>query len=826
MITCRRAKAILAALIALFLWPPIVLGGEGERLDQKIAVKHDRFGDPLPAGAIGRLGTVRFRHGFSTYRIAISPDGKVLASGGRFPGLRFWEAATGRLLHEPTYPTSVYGMAFSPDGKSLLVYESFFDVASGKEVRRLNGDSGQHCVAFSPDGTMVAADYGSEIKQWKVASGEKIRYFRGHSRGLNSLAFSPTGKTMASASRDKTMRVWDVGSGKELHRFTEKGEVNAVAFSPDGKILAWAGDEPAIRLWRLDPSEAPETLTHGVGSVFALAFSPDGKLIAHGGHDGTLSLWDAKKRKLQRRWPAHGYPVSSIAFFPDGKTLASAGGMDGAIRVWDTATGTAIHPRVGHTSRVEMLRFAPDGKTLRSFARDMRALEWDVASAAEKKVFVQRLPELPKSGWPISMTVSNDFKMLAVGGWYDSHEKRDARVWLCDLGTGKMLGILKRSGRPTRPLELSYDNKLVAAGGSEGIHLWDAGTGAELAHMTHDQVYVLAFSPGGKFLASAGSEGTVRLWDLTTRKQLQNWQASTAGALARMVFSADDHLLVSPGAPIGVWETATGRLFRHFATSESCTAVALSRSGRLLAGADLDTSPRADGDSEYVAGVTVWEMISGQAIRHFESKDDWVSSLEFSPDGRVLAAGMADSTIRLWGLTGHHSRAKLTPQDLHRHWEALRGAAPQAAQAGWALAAAPAQAIPFLKERLQPAQPADPRKIEQWLGDLKSERFSVRDKAAVELAQLGELAEKPLRQAISVPAVADYRRRVERLLNRLTEPVIDPERLRLVRAVEVLETIGTAEAGNLLKTLESGAPEALLTREARTSRLRLDEHRR
>lgn len=817
------SRSLATAVLGCFLIPLFAAPARSDKDSghgsAKVTAKRDRFGDSLPPAALGRLGTVRFRHGFVTHKIAISPDGKVLASGGRFPGLRFWDAETGRPLHQPAFPTSVRGMSFSQDGKFLIIGGtlSVVEVSSGKEVRRFQSLGGQDCLAISPDGALVAADDNdSSIDLWDFAGGTKIRQFQGHSSYILNVAFSPSGKMLASASRDKTVRLWDVASGRQLRRFDEKKEVAAVAFSPDGKVLAWAGDQPAIRLWRMDRGVDPQSVDTPGGPAFAIAFSPDSKLLVSGGYDGSLTLWDVEQMRIQRRWSAHIYPVNSVAFFPGGKTLASTAGSDGAIRIWETATGKAIHPRVGHTSRVDILRFSPDGKKLRSFARDLRALEWDLTSGTEKEL-LRTPPRLPFRGWPLATAVSDNFQVLAFAGCYDSYGKSDAHVRVYDL-TGKQLCFWNGSSDGlSRGFALSADGKHAAAGGSDGIHVWKVSAGEKLAHlpMSHKEINFLTFSSRGELLASAGREGTLRLWDLNTKKELRHWRHQAQGNLGGgLVFSPDDRLVAAPGSPIGVWQVSSGREFRQFATTDGATTLAFSPTARALAAAEVLAVPRPDGYDEFVGRVTVWEMSSGQVIDRFESKDDWICSLQFSPEGKVLASGVGDSTIRLWDLAAEVSHGPHKSEELNKNWEALRGPAPRAARAIWALTADPAQVIPLLKSRLQPVSPVDPDRINQWLADLKSERFQVREKATAQLIEIAELAEKPLRAAIAIPTSLDFRARVERLLDRLAAPISDPSRLRAVRAVEVLENIGTTEARALLETLAGGAPEALLTREA------------
>lgn len=786
--------------------------------------KLDVHGDPLPFGAVHRLGTVRFRHGFVTGRMVISPDGKVIATGGRFPGLRLWEASSGRPLHQPVFPFGVYGIAFSPDSKSLLTSApiSLLDVATGKETRRYAGNGGQDVLAYSPDGKMFAADNGDNgIDLFNAATGTRLRRFRGHTSYIISLAFSPCGKTLASASNDKTARLWDVASGKELRRFEERGAVHTVAFSPNGKLLAWAGDEGLIRLWQVDSTESPQRWESFTGVVYRLAFSPDGKSIAVGGNDGTLSIREVDGWKLRRRWAAHVHPVASVGYLPDGQTLASSGGQDGAVRLWNAATGQALHARSGHTARIEALRFTANGSTLRSFGRDLRVLEWDLKTGKETRLLLERLPDFPARAWPSGMAVSRDSNMLALGGWYDSIGKTVNEVHFCDLRTGKHAGLIKADKGLTRQIALSPDGQLLATNSPDSIQLWDVRSGKKLADLktSHKLTSTLAFSPSGKTLASAGDDGTVRLWDTVTRKTIRQFNHTV---YASLLYSDDERFLAATGEPIQIWDLASGNLHRQLPGGDGFAVIAWSPTGRYLAAAELQSVPRPDGYDQYLGRTLVWELASAKVAHQLADIDGVNLSLAFTPDGRGLVTGAADSVIHIWDMTsGQRTPKALTERELTQSWHDIGGDAMKGWRAVWTLIAAPMQAVPFLKTRLRPVTPAEPARTERLIMDLKSDDVATRTRAANVLAALGERAEAALRKAIARPVTQDFRARVERLLNNLTGPIIDPDRLRIVRSVEALERIGTPPARELLEALGRGVPEALLTREARASSARL-----
>jgi hypothetical protein len=315
----------------------------------------------------------------------------------------------------------------------------------------------------------------------------------------------------------------------------------------------------------------------------------------------------------------------------------------------------------------------------------------------------------------------------------------------------------------------------------------------------------------------------LQLWDVVNGREIRKWTMAQAGPIT---FSPDGCTLLMGGGgdfllagvtqrTFHAWTVATGEDRPFMATQHARVfSVTVSPDGRTLAWGDAHGT------------VTLWDLVASQVRRRLKGHLSYVKSLAFSPDGKTLASGSADTTVLLWDATGlpiaAHS-GTLSAERLQALWADLASKdAGKAFDAIGLLTASGKQAIPLLKSRLRPAPaPADPKQVARLMADFDSEQFAVRRKAMEDLRQLAERAEPTLREAHQGKLSLEARKRVEELLEAVRTSAVSPENLRNLRAVEVLEHLGTPDARQVLKTLADGAPHAWLTRETRASLERL-----
>jgi RNA polymerase sigma factor (sigma-70 family) len=824
------------------------------RADQQPAEKPapaDRYGDPLPPGAVARLGTVRFRQGSNIGSIAFAPDGKIVGTAGDDDVVRLWDLATGKELAHfgQTHTGALTDIAFSPDGKTFAAAGGYgeriylFDRRKLAVIREIKTKEQPSFVTlvFSPDGTKLALGSAGEVRLWEVATGKEVLQLKGHQDTVPTVAFSPDGKMVACGIGNATIRLWDAVTGKELYTLPAAKRVVRygvpVAFAPKGNLLAAAIDDKIVCLW--DPATGKEVrrLPAAERLVYSTAFSPDGQFLAVGtGGPGLLAggqviLWQVSTAKVLRQFSGFGiYAV--LAFSPDGKVLATNSGSS-TLHLWDTATGKELFSDRGHQDAVQSLAFAADSRRVVTSNWAEKALIWDATTGKEigqypgkrpwlspdGKTLVtftglgeitvhlldvpshqeQRQFQLPKGNYLIA--ISPDGKTLACGdgerwiGLWDVTQGKELRRLDCPLRW-----VQRNVFSPNGSVFSANGRILALAGvdqGQEQTWLWDVANGKVLRKLAGSSCCP-AFSPDGKLIAGGARDATLRLWDAATGKELHAWQ-----------------MVLGPPAD-SQFPMLAGK-------EQDLMAVCFSSDGRMLA-----TGNR-------INQVRVWEVATGHNRLLLDGQRGWpclVTALAFSPDGKLLVSGSQDTTALVWDLcgdttaraedlSGQPKRPRLEEAALRSLWQQLADTdAAQAYQAVCTLTAAPADSVPFLQLHLKPPATIPANQIAQWIANLDSPHFAVRKQATEELEKAIDLADSSLRQALQGNPALEQRQRLEQLLAKL-EPRNSPERLRILRAVEVLEHIGTQEAMQVLSTVAKGPSEALLTREGKASLDRL-----
>lgn len=777
----------------------------------------DANGDPLPARAVVRLGSARFRHPGPLQAVAYSPDGKLVAAASADPPtVRTWERGTGKLRDEWRLPDKAAPeqLVFGPDGRRLYAGR-----IPGRtvpwEVRDLarrtaaavgpTADPEFSFQALTPEGRHGFVVSGDRVLCWDLSIDQQVGSFERPHRLVADIGAPELGWVTISHSRTHytATRLTD---GKEL--WTVEGDWDGVlpnqpvCFAPDGRQVAIRTEAGRIGVYDTATGKPVAEAKGPEGAaVAAMRISPDGRTLAVSWKRKATALYDLPTGKERARLHDVARSPRDLAFAPDSSALVTAD-PDGprTLLFFDPTLGTTVDPAPGHTSPVVALAVSPDGATVAcatDLGGDPALAVWDVDTGRSR--WAQSHPRLS------DVRFSPDGTVLAGAARGVGYP---VRLW--DARTGRLTGKLDADGDAVRSLVFCRDGRLVAATYGR-CRAWDWRTGRAFPDQTAVPRHIdrLVVEPIGRrvivttpdvFVVPFGANRTGDP-DIRMGKTLTGFALSPDG---RLLATADGGMVVR------LWEVLSVAEAAVVTFPDPVGGVTFSPDGRTLA---VATS----------GGTILFDLPTGSTRFTLPRGPTADTLVAFSGDGRrLVTAGNRECTATVWDVadirrppTGGKSR--LGSDELAAAWEALADTDPKAGyKAVWKLATVPDAAVPFLARQLGKPLP-DAGRINRLIADLDHPRFNVREQASRALLDIGEQVVDVLREVRVRKVSAEQAERIDGLLAKLAGAKPSPDRLRSARAVAVLELIESESARSIIRDAARGPETAPRTREAKAA---------